>query len=165
MQAREEISQRFGPIACAALQASTIDVWTARVAPGDVFRHPREVLAHPTLSYEEKRGILASWTSDAHAVESYPTLRCLPGSRAEVVPVDMLFAALAELDGGDDAGARKPQSAKPPAQRRSRPFSNVRHAFRPRWPDGDDDPPPCPTAAMPRPRPPAPLTEAVAVCA
>lgn len=45
MQGREGISQRFGPMACAALQASTIDAWTARVAPGDVFRHPRVKLA------------------------------------------------------------------------------------------------------------------------
>ena len=151
MIVREEFTYRFGPIASAGLQAPTIDAWTARVAPGDVFRHPREVPMHPTLSYEEKRGILASWASDAHAVESFPALRCLPGSRAEAVPVDTVLAALNELDAYDDAGRVKRQSGKPPAQRRSRPFSEVRHAFRLRRPDDDDDPPPCPAAPMPMP--------------
>lgn len=162
---REEFTYRFGPIASAGLQAPTIDGWTARVAPGDVFRHPREVLKHPTLSYEEKRGILASWASDAHAVESFPSLRCLPGSRAEVVPVDTVLAALTDLDAREDAGLGKRQSGKPPAQRRSRPFSKVRHAFRPCRSDDDDDPPPCSAAIMPRPRPPSPNAEAIAVFA
>ena len=39
----------------------------ALLHPGTVFDHPREVLAHPSLSVSEKRAILASWASDASA--------------------------------------------------------------------------------------------------
>jgi hypothetical protein len=76
-----------------------VDPFAAFVAPGDVFRHPREVLIHAGLSRTEKRAILASWASDARAVESCPSLRCLPGCRAEPVPVDEILAALQALDG------------------------------------------------------------------
>ena len=88
----------LGPMAAANLAASAVDPFEAFVAPGDVFRHPRAVLAHPGLSRAEKRAVLASWASDARAVESCPTLRCLPGCRAEPVPIDEILAALQALD-------------------------------------------------------------------
>ena len=103
----------------AATQPASFEAWQAVVAPGDVFRHPREVLAHPLLSREEKRTILASWISDACALESAPGLRCLTGARAEPVTVDALLAALAELDGPatpENAAADAPPArATPPA--------------------------------------------------
>ncbi|TXN60467.1 hypothetical protein FV228_23115, partial [Methylobacterium sp. WL18] len=86
--------ERLGPMAAANLRATAVDPFEAFVAPGDVFRHPREVLSYPGLSRAEKRAILASWASDARAVESCPTLRCLPGCRAEPVPIDDVLAAL-----------------------------------------------------------------------
>ncbi|WP_339159289.1 hypothetical protein [Methylobacterium bullatum] len=89
-----------GPMNPAATQSASFEAWQAVVAPGDVFRHPREVLAHPLLNREEKRTILASWVSDACALENAPGLRCLTGARAEPVTVEALLAALAELDGG-----------------------------------------------------------------
>jgi hypothetical protein len=49
------------------------------VALGQIFQSPDEVMNDPTLSREEKRAILASWASDARAVESQPTLRQIPG--------------------------------------------------------------------------------------
>lgn len=44
------------------------------------FSFPHEVIADPSLSHGEKRAILAEWASDACAVESFPTLRWLPGT-------------------------------------------------------------------------------------
>lgn len=124
------------------------EAWQALVAPGDVFRHPREVLAHPHLSRADKRAILASWASDACALENAPGLRCLAGSRAEPVSVDTVLAALAGLD---------PEAVTPPRpepRRRPRRLANLYRYARPRRKDDDDDPPPCPALAMPRPRTP-----------
>ncbi|GLS61362.1 hypothetical protein GCM10007887_40700 [Methylobacterium haplocladii] len=163
MRKGETTFNQLGAVEYAAPEASSFDVRTALMAPGEVFSQPRDVLAHPILSYEEKRAILASWASDSHAVESCPTLRCLPGSRAELVPVGLVLAALAELDADNEASLVRHPAVKPQAQRRPLPLWNVRRAFRPRRRDDDDDPPPCPAAAMPRPRPPAPITGAVAV--
>lgn len=162
MPKREKGSFRSGPVVCAAPPAATVDPWTLLAGPGDVFRHPREVLAHPSLSCGQKRAILASWASDAHVVESCPTLRCLPGCKAEIVPLDTVLAALGELEAGDDARRDRTQATQPRARRRSWPVSNIRRNPRQRRRD-DDDPPPFPAAVMPRPRPPAPPAEAVAV--
>ncbi|MCJ2096712.1 hypothetical protein MKK67_30030 [Methylobacterium sp. J-072] len=103
--------ERLGPMAAANLRATAVDPFEAFVAPGDVFRHPREVLAYPGLSRAEKRAILASWASDARAVESCPTLRCLPGCRSEPVPIDDVLAALQALDGAPAPSA--PATRKP----------------------------------------------------
>lgn len=101
--------ERLGPVAAANLRPPAVDPFEAFVAPGDVFRHPREVLTYPGLSTAEKRAVLASWASDARAVESSPTLRCLPGCRAEPVSIDAILEALQALDAG---------SAPRPAPRR-----------------------------------------------
>lgn len=89
---------RIGPVEPAMPRLGSLDTWTATANPGDVFRHPREVLAHPSLTAAEKRAILAAWASDTHAVESCPSLRCLAGCRAEPVPVDAVLDALQALD-------------------------------------------------------------------
>ena len=47
------------------------------VTPGLAFSHPNEVLDHPELSQAERRAILASWASDARAVEGAHWMRCL----------------------------------------------------------------------------------------
>jgi hypothetical protein len=87
-------------VADATLRAPSVDPFEAVVDPGDVFRHPREVLTYPGLTTAEKRIILASWASDVRALESRPTLRCLPGCRAEPVPLNAVLAALQALDEG-----------------------------------------------------------------
>jgi hypothetical protein len=65
--------------------------------PAQAFAHPRDVVADPDLTLNEKRAILASWASDACAVEAAPALRCARGS-PEPVPVDSVLEALRELD-------------------------------------------------------------------
>ncbi len=69
----------------------------ALLSPGRVFSHPAEVVRYPSLTREEKRAILASWASDACAVEAAPALRKLPGG-SEPVQVDDVLAALQALD-------------------------------------------------------------------
>jgi hypothetical protein len=51
------------------------------------------------LDTSAKRAILASWASDACAVENLPNWRKLPETRA-LVPLDDILDALRALDGG-----------------------------------------------------------------
>jgi hypothetical protein len=64
--------------------------------PSQLFEHPSDVLDDPDLSLNEKRAILASWASDACAVESAPALRNNPSGR--VVSFDDIMDALRALD-------------------------------------------------------------------
>src|SRR5689334_3016827 len=48
--------------------------------PAHRYTFPHEVVDDPSLSPAQKREILSAWASDASAVESFPTLRQLPGS-------------------------------------------------------------------------------------
>ena len=65
--------------------------------PGEAFGHPTEVLADPDLTRNEKRAILASWASDACAIEAMPELRSVPSGAK--VKFDDIMQALRELDG------------------------------------------------------------------
>jgi hypothetical protein len=65
--------------------------------PGEAFSHPTEVLADPDLTTNEKRAILASWASDACAVEAMPELRA--AANGATVKFDDIMQALRELDG------------------------------------------------------------------
>jgi hypothetical protein len=65
--------------------------------PANAFRHPQEVVNDPDLTLNEKRAILASWASDACAVEAYPALR--EGQNGEVIKYDEIMEALRALDG------------------------------------------------------------------
>ncbi len=67
-------------------------------APTVLFREPSEVLAHPALASSEKRALLASWASDACAVENLPNWRKLPETGA-LVSLDEILNALQALDG------------------------------------------------------------------
>ena len=80
----------------------------ALLHPGTVFEHPKDVVAHPSLTLAEKRAILASWASDASAIA------CCP---AAPVSIDAILEALCELDGGP----RNPPGGKP-----KRRFSTAR---------------------------------------
>ena len=77
--------------------------------PAQAFDHPKEVLADPDLTVNEKRAILASWASDACAVEAAPALRCVPGG-GRTVTVDEILEALRTLD--REAQARMAQTSQ-----------------------------------------------------
>jgi len=65
--------------------------------PANAFGHPSEVVNDPDLTLNEKRAILASWASDACAVEAAPELREGPGGAR--VTYDEIMDALRTLDG------------------------------------------------------------------
>lgn len=75
--------------------------------PAGAFRTPMDVVTDPDLTVQEKRAVLASWASDACAVEAAPALRRPPS--APVVRFDDIMDALKRLD-GEVAG--KPQYRK-----------------------------------------------------
>jgi hypothetical protein len=63
--------------------------------PAQAFDHPSEVVNDPDLTLNEKRAILASWASDACAIEAAPELRTGPKSP---VRFDDIMEALRSLD-------------------------------------------------------------------
>jgi hypothetical protein len=64
--------------------------------PACAFASPDEVLDDADLTLNEKRAILASWASDACAVESAPTARRAPNG--QTVTFDEIISALRKLD-------------------------------------------------------------------
>jgi hypothetical protein len=75
--------------------------------PAQAFLHPSEVVRDPDLTLNEKRAILASWASDACAVEAAPDVRRPPDT--PVVRFDDIIEALKHLDG---EAANQPHYAK-----------------------------------------------------
>jgi hypothetical protein len=69
----------------------------ALLHPAQAFEHPMKVVDDPDLTLAEKRAILASWASDACAVEATPALRQPPGS-PRMVEFDDVMDALRALD-------------------------------------------------------------------
>jgi hypothetical protein len=65
--------------------------------PAQAFGHPSEVVADADLTLSEKRAILASWASDACAVQSEPALRHAGPGRPPV-GFDEVMEALRMLD-------------------------------------------------------------------
>jgi len=63
--------------------------------PASAFAHPMDVVRDPDLTLNEKRAILASWASDACAVEAAPDLRANASGR---VRWDEIMDALRILD-------------------------------------------------------------------
>src|SRR5215216_5264610 len=64
--------------------------------PAQAFGHPSEVVHDPDLTLNEKRAILASWASDACAIEAAPALRKSPAG--PLVRFDEVMDALRALD-------------------------------------------------------------------
>ncbi len=64
--------------------------------PANAFAHPSEVVNDPDLTLNEKRAILASWASDACAIEAAPELRA--GPHGSPVRFDDIMDALRALD-------------------------------------------------------------------
>jgi hypothetical protein len=61
------------------------------------FSLPHELIDDPSMNASQKREILAEWASDACAIESFPTLRLLPGTTFPVT-LSAVMDALARLD-------------------------------------------------------------------
>jgi hypothetical protein len=68
--------------------------------PAQAFSHPVDVVSDPDLTLNEKRAILASWASDACAVESVPALRRAPTKGGRPIAFDDVIDALRALDAG-----------------------------------------------------------------
>ncbi|BCG79304.1 hypothetical protein MesoLj113b_28460 [Mesorhizobium sp. 113-3-3] len=112
---------------------------------------PSDVLKHPRMALDEKRALLASWASDAHAVENRPTLRKLDNGK--IVPVDDILRCLKALDQAGPAGKGLSRWAMPwtvAFDRRGRRINGSPRRRRFTGRDDDDDPPPCPAAVAPR---------------
>jgi hypothetical protein len=62
--------------------------------PAQAFSHPADVVNDPDLTLNEKRAILASWASDACAIESVPALRRAPTKAGRPVAFDDVMDAL-----------------------------------------------------------------------
>ena len=109
-----------------------------------IYTHPRDVASDPKLTITEKRVILASWMSDARAVEDAPSLRQLDSGA--IVPLDQIHQALVSLD------QPMPEGRGDVAYRF--PFWDRRHGLFAKWlrrrpsadcsHDDDDEPPPAP---------------------
>jgi hypothetical protein len=82
-----------------AMTKGTIDAFDLDnlLHPARAFAHPSQVVADPDLTLNEKRAILASWASDACAVEASPALR--EGANGSTVKYDEIMEALRTLDG------------------------------------------------------------------
>lgn len=68
----------------------------ALLHPASAFAHPMDVVRDPDLTLNEKRAILASWASDACAMEAAPVLRV--NNSGNVVRWDDIMDALRTLD-------------------------------------------------------------------
>jgi len=75
--------------------ADSLDL-DALLHPARAFAHPLDVVHDRDLTFNEKRAILASWASDACAVEAAPTLRLTPEGRP--IQFDDIMDALRILD-------------------------------------------------------------------
>jgi hypothetical protein len=99
----------------------------ALLHPARAFRHPMDVVRDSDLTLNEKRAILASWASDACAVEAAPELRA--ASSGGLVRWDDIMDALRTLDREADGGTPLPHYKRVLARksagllRLSRPFS------------------------------------------
>jgi hypothetical protein len=76
----------------------------ALLHPAHAFEHPSQVVNDADLTLNEKRAILASWASDACAVEAAPGLR--HGPNGKTVTFDEVMDALRSLDEEAHAGDR-----------------------------------------------------------
>lgn len=81
----------------------------ALLHPASAFVHPMDVVRDSDLTLNEKRAILASWASDACAVEADPKLRTTPSGKT--VRWDDIMDALRLLD-AQAADAPRPSRAQ-----------------------------------------------------
>jgi hypothetical protein len=123
-----------------------------------IYIHPDDVASDPGLTLAEKRAVLASWISDARAVENFPSLRRLDSGA--VVEVDAIQRALVLLDELAPGRAGDCKSLRPSGRRRGVISKLLRRLGPPPGAnDNDDDPPPAP-AGLGIPFRPKPLSPA-----
>lgn len=80
------------------LEKQGLSVALARgVRPAVGFTIPDDIVKDPHLTLAEKRALLASWASDASAVQDEPKMRWLLGT-PEPVPLKEVQDALLRLD-------------------------------------------------------------------
>ena len=95
---------------------------SAPICKVPLFNDPHHIVRDTRLTLEEKRAILANWASDAHAVRSQPTLRCLPG-----ISVPVTLASIMEARSKlDMTGDRDDDDDPPPTPRSMRSCSEPR---------------------------------------
>src|ERR1700733_4944760 len=127
-----------------------------------IYTHPSDVTSDPKLTTAEKKAVLASWISDARAVENAPSLRRLDSGA--VVEVDSILQALVLLDQQTpdcrENGRRLHLSGRSRSviSRWMKRVSPSRGSN-----DNDDDPPPAP-AGFGMPFRPKPLSPAHGKC-
>jgi hypothetical protein len=131
------MNQSFNPV------QSNPPISPARDHGAAIYTHPCDVTNDAKLTTEEKRTVLASWISDARAVENAPSLRQLDsGAVVEVEAILQALVLLNELapDRGGDC------KWLPPSGRRRSVISKwLRRVDPPKGSnDNDDDPPPAP---------------------
>ncbi len=100
--------------------SSTRDTYDldALLHPARAFGHPMDVVCDDDLTLNEKRAILASWASDACAVEAAPELRINTAGKA--VRWDDIMDALRLLDKADSTKSSRLYSPAPWRLRRWR---------------------------------------------
>lgn len=79
--------------------------------PALAFDHPMDVVNDPDLTTGEKKAILATWASDAQALEDQPAFRRIDPHRGPV-PIDDILAALRQLDLFPDVGRKAAREAR-----------------------------------------------------
>ena len=89
--------------------------------PAQAFAHPRDVVSDPA--------VLASWASDACAVEAAPALRRTPGT-GDAVSVDEILEALRALDKEANDAVGPVMRSKREARRRAFETFRLRRARR-----------------------------------
>jgi hypothetical protein len=132
-----EMSERFSSF------RESEPVWTPGAeSPGATFTHPADVVSDPGLTMAEKKAILASWSSDARAVENSPALRRLDSGA--IVEVDAILRALASLEEPSSTPWQAPKWTPLPRPRSVIARWRSRTGRRYSIDDNDDDPPPAP---------------------
>jgi len=107
-----------------------------------IFTHPQEVLDDRELALADKRSLLASWASDAHALVEHPSFRQL--TSGAVVRVDDIMAALKSLDLNEPRHEAAVTFSQSFARRPSKPIGRRRN----RRSKDNDEPPPSASSAM-----------------
>ena len=78
------------------MRDETLDL-QALLHPARAYAHPKDVVQDPDLTLYEKRAVLASWASDACAVDAVPVLRQV-SEGAPLVRFEEVMEALQQLD-------------------------------------------------------------------
>src|ERR1700746_1014773 len=126
-----EMSQSFSPFQVSQTGSP------AQPREAEIYTHPDDVTNDQKLTTAEKRAVLASWISDARAIENAPSLRRL--DRGAMFDRHAILQALSSLDDHRDC-----KRLPPSGRRRSVVLKWLRRGSSPSSNDDDDDPPPAP---------------------